>query len=100
MSVFSDSSPDQSAGPELFGEFALIGIDEGISWRNALAKHLLQRMAATWPMPDWKLEEQVEHMNLTIRLLMAQGLRTVAALEQYFSDTPLSSRAEHHAPSQ
>ena len=100
MSTFPNPSSSAKVAPEIFGEFALIGIDEGITWRNALAEHLLQRMAATWPMPAGKLEEQVEHMNLTIRLLMAQGLRTVAALEQYFSDTPLSSRAEYHAPSQ
>jgi hypothetical protein len=56
--------------PALAGDFGLVPIAERLLWREAFSRHLLDKMA----LPEWKKDEQVEPLILTIACLVQQGI--------------------------
>lgn len=62
--------------PALTGDFSLVPVEERLQWRDALSLHLLHQMRSPsgFPLPKWKIEEQVVPMNLVVAGLLEQGI--------------------------
>ncbi|ARR15280.1 TPA: hypothetical protein HH296_15950 [Xanthomonas vasicola pv. zeae] len=73
--------------PQLKAEFSLVPVAERLAWRNALSLHILKQMRGTdgRPLPRWKIEEQVRHMNMSLDSMILRGFDDPAALEHHFS---------------
>ena len=54
----------------------MVPVSERVMWRDALARHVLDRLA----LPDWKKQEQIEPVNSTIASLLTRGLTDPAAI--------------------
>ena len=54
----------------------LVPVEERLQWRDALSLHLLHQMRSPsgFPLPKWKIEEQVVPMNLVVAGLLEQGV--------------------------
>lgn len=72
------------AAPVLTGDFSLIPVVERLQWRDALSRHLLERMRSPngFPLAEWKIEEQVVPMNLVIDGLLESGVTELHAIEE------------------
>lgn len=72
--------------PALTGDFSLIPVEERLQWRDALSRHLLNQMRSPsgFPLPGWKIEEQVVPMNLAVAGLLEQGVTEPQAIEERF----------------
>jgi|GEM_PF-4284726 len=73
--------------PALTGDFSLIPVGERLQWRDALSRHLLNQMRSPsgFPLPGWKIEEQVVPMNLAVNMLLEQGVTELQAIEEWFA---------------
>lgn len=65
--------------PALAWEFGMITLAERLSWHNALSCHILAKM----DLPEWKRQEQVEPMNLTITCLVDGGMNDPDAISKH-----------------
>lgn len=73
----------QVSAPSLEGDFALVPLDERLRWRYALAAHLVKQM----DLPEWKREEQLGPLNLTIAHLVEKGVTSVEAIKNHILKT-------------
>jgi|GEM_PF-4637602 len=65
--------------PVLAGDFSLIPVPERLLWRDALAHHILDQLNLS----EWKKQEQIEPMNLTITCLIEAGMTDAQAIAQH-----------------
>jgi hypothetical protein len=65
--------------PALAGDFALVPVPEQLAWRQALARSIIDKME----MPDWKKQEQIEPMTLTIACLVEAGMTDPKKITQH-----------------
>lgn len=84
--------------PRLKGDFALVSVDERVSWREELPRHLLKAMHR--PNGDallpWKVDEQIQPVITTINELFSSGTpQSVQALEEYFAPASLAHRSDY-----
>lgn len=84
--------PKQS--PVLRGDFGLIPVAERMMWRDALARHVLNELMS----PEWKTQEQIEPVNLTIACLVERGMTDPAEISNHIIH--MGSVRNEDAPSQ
>lgn len=73
--------------PILQGDFSLVPVLERLQWRDALPRHLLNRMRSQSgnPLPEWKIQQHIEPMNLAIAELIGQDITDTHAIEEQFA---------------
>lgn len=71
------TSPDGQ--PTLASDFGLIPIAERLVWRDALSRHILDQM----DLSEWKKQEHLEPMNLTIACLIGAGMTDPQMISQH-----------------
>lgn len=71
--------------PILTDGFCLLPIAERADWREALPRHLIRKMQLPdgSAIPDWKIEEQIAPVMLTITVLLERGISDVQGIEEY-----------------
>jgi len=72
--------------PILTDGFCHLPIAERADWREALPRHLIGKMQLPdgGAIPDWKIEEQIAPVMLTIAVLLERGITDVQGIEKYF----------------
>lgn len=75
-----------TSAPTLVGDFCLVPVEERTAWRNALARDIVEglRLPSGYPLPAWKIEEQIAPINLAVTILIEQGITDVPALQEHF----------------
>ncbi|MFA6230951.1 MAG: hypothetical protein WC617_12395 [Rhodanobacter sp.] len=83
--------------PALHSECSLVSVAERVTWSQAMARHLLDRVQSerTDPLPDWKVDELVAPTNRRLQVLLAHGVTNAAAIEHYFFDRDEENRSDY-----
>lgn len=72
--------------PFLKNGFSLISIEERAEWREALARQIIaaQEDEGQLPSMQWKNDEQLRPMMLTVAVMLENGFDSPQAIKKYF----------------
>lgn len=62
----------------------MLSLEERAQWREALARQIIEIQVADTSVPQWKIEEQVRPMMVTVAVMIEQGFKNPQAIKQYF----------------
>lgn len=84
--------------PVLQGDFGLVSVQDRVTWREELPRHLLRSMRHEngTSLSPWKLDEQVQPTIATIHELFMRGIpASVQVLEEHFSPALFAHRSDY-----
>jgi len=70
--------------PILSGGFSLLSLEERAQWREALARQIIDIQVADTAVPQWKIEEQVRPMMVTVAVMIERGFKNPQEIKEYF----------------
>ncbi|KPY55715.1 MULTISPECIES: hypothetical protein [Pseudomonas syringae group] len=70
--------------PILNDGFSLLSLEERAQWREYLARQIIAMQVADNPVPQWKIEEQVRPMMVTVAVMIERGFENPQMIKKYF----------------